>query len=66
MPEPVPQIVPVSRLARDQRAVLKMLRDGPVILTQNGKAVAVMVSVETWNETVRRLAELEHQTPDGD
>jgi len=55
----VPQIEPVTRLARDHVAVFKLLRNGPVILAQHSKAAAVLVDVDTWNETVRRLALLE-------
>jgi hypothetical protein len=57
----VPQIEPVTRLARDHVGVLKLLRNGPVILAQHSKAAAVLVDVDTWNETVRRLAMLERQ-----
>jgi PHD/YefM family antitoxin component YafN of YafNO toxin-antitoxin module len=55
----VPQIEPVTRLARDHRSVLAMLSKGPVILAQHSKAAAVLVDVNTWNDTLRRLAELE-------
>lgn len=55
----VPQIEPVTRLARSHREVLALLRNGPVILAQHSKAAAVLVDVDTWNETLRRLALLE-------
>ena len=57
----VPQIEPVTRLARDHTGVFKLLRNGPVILAQHSKAAAVLVDVDTWNETLRRLAHLERQ-----
>ena len=57
----VPQIEPVTRLARDHTGVFKLLSNGPVILAQHSKAAAVLVDVETWNETLRRLAYLERQ-----
>ena len=58
----VPQIEPVTQLARDHRRIFGLLRNGPVILAQHSKAAAVLVDVETWNETVRRLAAYEQQS----
>ena len=55
----VPQIEPVTRLARDHKEVFQMLEQGPVILAQHSKAAAVLVNVNTWNKTVRRLEYLE-------
>ncbi|MFN8467259.1 MAG: type II toxin-antitoxin system Phd/YefM family antitoxin [Caldilineaceae bacterium] len=55
----VPQIEPVTRLARDHTAIFALLRNGPVILAQHSKPTAVLVDVDTWNDAVRRLAYLE-------
>ena len=55
----VPQIEPVTRLARDHKEVFRLLKKGPVILAQHSKAAAVLVNVNTWNETLRRLEYLE-------
>ena len=55
----VPQIEPVTRLAREHKEVFQLLENGPVILAQHSKAAAVLVNVETWNQTIRRLAYLE-------
>ena len=55
----VPQIEPVTRLARDHKEVFQLLKKGPVILAQHSKAAAVLVNVDTWNDTLRRLAYLE-------
>lgn len=55
----VPQIEPVTRLAREHKEVFQLLGNGPVILAQHSKPAAVLVDVETWNQTVRRLAYLE-------
>ena len=51
----VPQIEPVTRLARDHTGIFKLLQNGPVILAQHSKAAAVLVDVETWNETAAAL-----------
>ena len=43
----VPEIVPITDMLQDSSAVLKRLRSSrePVIITQRGRAVAVLVSV---------------------
>ena len=54
-----PQIEPVSNLIRDYLAIFAKLKAGPVFLVQRSKPAAVLVSVEQWRETARRLAQLE-------
>lgn len=46
----IPQIIPVSDLRQDAAAVLKRLRNSsePLIITQRGRAAAVMLSVEEY------------------
>jgi len=55
----IPDIVPVSDFRQDAAAVLKRLQAsaGPLVLTQRGRAVAVMQSVEAY-EKVQREREL--------
>ena len=51
----VPQIEPITRMARDHKALVDKLANGPVVLSSHSKAAAVMVSVQTWNQMVKRL-----------
>jgi prevent-host-death family protein len=46
----IPDIVPVTDLRQDAASVLKRLRDsrGPMIITQRGRAAAVMISIEEY------------------
>ena len=46
----IPQIVPITDLRQDAAAVLRKLRDSrePLIITQRGRAAAVMLSVEEY------------------
>ncbi|MFQ5739248.1 MAG: type II toxin-antitoxin system Phd/YefM family antitoxin [Acidobacteriota bacterium] len=46
----IPQIVPVSDLRQDAAAVLKRVRDSrePLIITQRGRAAAVLLSVDEY------------------
>ena len=55
----IPDIVPVSDFRQDAAAVLKRLQSGagPLVVTQRGRAVAVMQSVEAY-EKVQQEREL--------
>ena len=49
----IPEIVPITDLRQNSSAVLKRVRASrePVIITQRGRAVAVMLSVEEYERT---------------
>jgi prevent-host-death family protein len=49
----VPEIVPITDLRQDSSAVLKRVRSSrePVIITQRGRAAAVLLSVEEYERT---------------
>ena len=53
----VPEIVPVSDLRQEAAAVLKRLRESndPVVVTQRGRAAAVLLSVEEYERKERDL-----------
>ena len=69
----LPSIVPVSDLRQDSATVLKQLRDSdePIVITQRGRAAAVMVNVDTYErrererELLRMLARGERDIRDG-
>ena len=46
----LPEIVPVTDLRQDARAIVKRIKasDRPFIITQRGRAAAVMLSVEAY------------------
>lgn len=46
----VPEIIPVTDLRQDAAAILKRVRSSqqPLIITQRGRAAAVMLSVEAY------------------
>lgn len=58
----VPEIIPVSDLRQDAAAVLKRVRTSnePLIVTQRGRAAAVMLSVKSY-EQVDYERQLLHQ-----
>jgi prevent-host-death family protein len=58
----VPSIIAVADLRQDAAAALKRMRDSgePIVITQRGRAAAVMVSVEAYeaSEHERQLLRL--------
>jgi len=58
----IPDIVPVTDLRQDAAAVLARLRKSaqPVVITQRGRAAAVMVSAESYEraESERQILKL--------
>ena len=58
----VPEIIPVTDLRQDAAAALKRVRNSrqPVVITQRGRAAAVMLSVEAYEraENERELLRL--------
>ncbi len=49
----LPEIVPVSDLRRNAAKVIKRVRDsqGPIVITQRGRAAAVILSVEAYERS---------------
>ena len=54
----IPEMIPVSDFRRDAAAVLQKVQEShdPVVLTQRGRAVMVMQSVEAYEKTQHDLA----------
>jgi len=54
----LPHIIPVSDLRQDAAKVLKQVRDSkePIVITQRGRATAVMMSVETYENSEHNKA----------
>jgi len=51
----VPELIPISRLRHKQNEVLEKLSQAPVVLTQHGKAKAVLVDPDMWNRLLEEL-----------
>lgn len=54
----IPEIHPISDLARDARALVERVRrrQEPVVITQRGREVAVLVPIELYRKMEGRLA----------
>jgi PHD/YefM family antitoxin component YafN of YafNO toxin-antitoxin module len=55
----LPQIEPITRLQKNHGSILRMLANGPVILTQHSKPAAVMIAPDQWDNIAKRLQMLE-------
>jgi hypothetical protein len=49
------ELIPISRLRKEQDEVLARLAEGPVVLTQYGDAAAVLVDPDQWNQIIEEL-----------
>jgi len=57
----IPEIIPVTDLRQDAAAVLKRLQDsvGPLVVTQRGRAIAVIQSIDAYEKAARERELLE-------
>lgn len=51
----IPELMPISRLRQTQNEILAKLTESPVVLTQHGRAVAVLVDPDQWNDLAEEL-----------
>lgn len=54
-----PGIVPISEMRKRQAQVLEEIGRRPVIFTQRGRGVAVLVSLEQWEQLIEQMEDLE-------
>jgi antitoxin StbD len=54
----LPDLLPISELRQRQNEILRRIETSPVVLTQHGRAAAVLVSPECWNAIVEELEDL--------
>ncbi len=63
----VPEVIPITDLLQDAAVVLKRLRKGkePILITQRGRAAAVLLSIEEY-ERARQEREILELLVQGD
>ena len=63
----VPEVIPITDLRQDAAEVLKRLREGkePVVITQRGRAAAVLLSIEEY-ERARQERQILERLVKGD
>lgn len=57
--ERVPELVPISDIRQRQVEILSRLADGPIVLTQHGRAAAVMLSPTEYNRLIAALEDFQ-------
>lgn len=55
---PVPHTIPISDLRFQQSEVLTRVEAAPVVLTRQGRAVAILVDPTYWNQMIDELDDL--------
>ena len=55
---PIPHTIPISDLRFQQNALLTRVEESPVVLTKQGRAVAVLVDPNYWNQILEELEDL--------
>ncbi len=55
---PMPKTVPISDLRQRQNEILSKLSEEPVLLTQHGRAAAVLVDPEQWNRLLEEFEDM--------
>lgn len=54
-----PQTAGLSQITKDSLAVGNMLNHGPVMLMQKSNRFGMLVNVDEWNRTAKRLHDLQ-------
>lgn len=57
--ERVPELIPISDMRQRQVEILGLLASGPVVLTQHGRAAAVMLSPNEYNRLIEALEDFQ-------
>lgn len=57
--DPMPKVVPISDMRTRQNDLLETAAENPVLLTQHGRAVAVLLGPEPYNRLLERVEDLE-------
>lgn len=52
--------IPLTEICTRRREVLAVLAEGQLPITDDGQVVAVLISVERWNQLVNELEDLDH------
>jgi prevent-host-death family protein len=57
---PIPPVYPISELRDQAREALRVAARQPVIITLNGRASAVLLGYQLYNELIEKLRALEY------
>ena len=57
--DPLPEVVPISELRLRKNELLKQVSEKPIVLTQHGRAVAVLLGPESYNRLLEHIEDLQ-------
>lgn len=57
--DPLPEVVPISELRLRQNELLEQVSDKPILLTQHGRAVAVLIGPDPYNRLLEHIEDLQ-------
>ncbi len=57
--DPIPEVIPISELRLRQNQLLEQVSDEPILLTQHGRAVAVLIGPEPYNRLLEYIEDLQ-------
>lgn len=57
--DPLPEVVPISELRLRQNDLLEKVSAKPIVLTQHGRAVAVLLGPEPYNRLLEHIEDLQ-------
>ncbi len=55
----LPEVVPISEMRVRQKELLERASDKPIVLTQHGRAVAVLLTPESYNRLIEQIDDLQ-------
>jgi len=57
--DPLPEVIPISELRLRQNDLLEKVSGKPILLTQHGRAVAVLLGPEPYNRLLEHIEDLQ-------
>lgn len=57
--DPLPEVVPISELRTRQNEILGEIAEQPIVLTQHGRAVGVLLGPELYNRLLGNIEDLQ-------
>lgn len=57
--DPLPEVIPISELRLRQNDLLEKVSAKPIVLTQHGRAVAVLLGPEPYNRLLEHIEDLQ-------
>lgn len=57
----IPRIMSITELRTNQTEIVDSLKDGPIVLTRQGRAAAVLVHPQQWNDLIQQVEDMKRK-----